>query len=69
MVATLRYYSADDSGLDIAAGIWIIVTGLLGICSCKKNQNLRLHDIHMSFCIITVVGSFANGYMLVGDLV
>ena len=28
-VKTMCYYLADDTGLPIAAGIWIIVTGLI----------------------------------------
>ena len=67
-VKTMCYYLADDTGLPIAAGIWIIVTGLLGICSCNKNQNFRLHETHMVFCIMAAGGSFITGCRFAGDL-
>ena len=61
VVATMRYYWANNSGTAIVAGIWIIVTGTLGICSCQQNQNSCLNGTHMAFCIIATIGSFIDG--------
>lgn len=61
MVVFMRYYWIDRTGSAIEAGVWIIVTGTLGMCSCKQNQNSCLNGTHMAFCIIATVGSFIEG--------
>ena len=66
--AEIRYYWVDTNLLAVAVGIWVIITGTLGVCSCRQNQNSCLNGTHMAFCIIAMVGAFTEGCMLVNAL-
>ena len=64
----MKYYWVNNSGTAIIAGIWIIVTGVIGVCSSQQKQNSCLNGTHMAFNIITTIGTFIDGCIFAAAL-
>ncbi|XP_002161904.3 uncharacterized protein LOC100211951 isoform X1 [Hydra vulgaris] len=56
---------SGNSGAGIWGGIWIGITGILGILLASSKNNNCLNGTHLSFCIITMVVTWINGIIYI----
>ncbi|XP_057291362.1 membrane-spanning 4-domains subfamily A member 8-like [Hydractinia symbiolongicarpus] len=56
-----KNYWLTDSGAGIWGGLWVLVTGIIGVCSASKPASGGLNGTHMAFCIISTVVAFIDG--------
>ena len=56
-------YWVNASGGGIWGGIWILITGILGIVSASQPTNGCLNGTHMAFNIIASIVAFIDGIM------
>lgn len=68
VVAVMKHYWVNNSGTAIVAGIWIVVTGVLGVFSSQQKDNSCLNGTHMAFNIIATVGVFIDGCIFAAAL-
>jgi len=61
VVAALSHFWVNNSGTAIVAGIWLIVTGIIGVSSAKHPNNGCLNGTNMGFNIIACIGAFLDG--------
>ncbi|XP_057291365.1 membrane-spanning 4-domains subfamily A member 8-like [Hydractinia symbiolongicarpus] len=54
-------YWLTDSGAGIWGGLWISVTGIIGVYSASNPASAGLNGTHMAFCIISTVVAFVDG--------
>lgn len=54
-------YWVNSSGSGIWFGIWILITGIIGVLSSKSPQNRGLNGTNMGFSIVCTVVSFFVG--------
>ena len=66
--AIMNHFWVNRSGAGIWGGLWILVTGVLGVFSASHPSNGCLNGVHMAFNIITTCLSFIDGIMFVVGL-
>lgn len=54
-------YWVNESGSGVWFGLWILVTGIIGVCSAQKPMVRSLNGAHMGFSIVCTVVSFFVG--------
>ena len=69
-IAVFRYgYWVNGSGSGIWFGIWILITGIIGVMSAKNPQQTSLNGVNMGFNIVCTVVSFFVGIFYIIALV
>ncbi|XP_057291367.1 membrane-spanning 4-domains subfamily A member 8-like isoform X1 [Hydractinia symbiolongicarpus] len=58
-----RGFFVNKTGPGIWGGIWIFVTGVIGVISTTRPKSSPLNGTHMAFCIVSVMVAFINGVM------
>ena len=56
-----KSYWLTESGGGIWGGAWILVTGIIGVCSSFRPSNGGLNGTHMAFCIVATIVAFLDG--------
>ncbi|MEO0685361.1 MAG: CD20-like domain-containing protein [Cyanobacteria bacterium J06649_11] len=64
-----NYYWVNRSGSGIWFGIWIIITGIIGVLSAKKPAEISLNGCNMGFNIVCTCVSFFVGIFFLVALV
>jgi len=59
--AGMSVYWVNSSGSGIWFGVWILITGIIGVLSAKQPQNRGLNGTNMGFSIVCTVVSFFVG--------
>ena len=59
----------NGSGSGIWFGIWILITGIIGVMSAKNPQQTSLNGVNMGFNIVCTVVSFFVGIFYIIALV
>ena len=67
-IAAISNYWVNQTSCGIWFGVWIIVTGIIGVCSVQIHKHKEvLNAINLSFNIVCAVISFiAAGLFIVG---
>jgi len=69
-IAVFEYgYWVNGSGSGIWFGIWILITGIIGVMSAKNPQQTSLNGVNMGFSIVCCVVSFFVGIFYIVALV
>lgn len=68
IAAIARLYSnswTTNTGAGIWAGGWIMITGIIGVCSARNWRNSSLNGVYMAFSIISTCASALSGLFFI----
>lgn len=54
-----------NTGAGVWAGIWIIITGIIGLCSVKDYNNRCLNGLYLAFSIVSTCVAFLAGLFFI----